>query len=168
MGLSDLREFLTPAFELPINGAKYAVSPTAELVLRIRDYYQNPDNTTLGRDDAQTLALSLGAEVFGADYDPDAKVITGRDGSVWAQMEADGVSGDQQLRAMQTAMLWFGMSHELAEAFWETGGIPLPNFSAPEPTPEPVKPNRATRRAGSRKKAGSKAAEAGTTPAQEP
>ncbi|AZG43443.1 DUF7426 family protein [Gordonia insulae] len=176
MGFSDLREFLTPELALPINGQKYAVSPSADLVLRIRDYYTNPDLIGQSRDESQTLALQLGAEIYGATYDPDTKVITGDAGSAWEQMETDNVSGDQALRALQTALMWFGMSHEMAEKFWESGMIPLPNFSAPasetEQDPEPEKPNRATRRAAAKKapakKAGSKARAAGTTPAPAP
>jgi hypothetical protein len=152
----DLNEYLTPDFSLPVNGTTYGVSPSASLVLRIRNWYTDADSS--GDD-----ILALIAEIYGADYDAENKVITGVDGSVWAQMEADGVSGEQLMRVGTTTALWFGMSHEMALRFWKQGNLADPKAQEPKQTP-----NRATRRATARKKGSSKADTAGTTPNQEP
>lgn len=168
----DLNEFLTPEFTLPVNGKTYAVSPSASLVLRIRNWYTSTETS----DDI----LALIAELYGAEYTKPKPAergedgeelapaveptITGTPGSLWAQMEADGVSGEQLMRVGTTTAIWFGMSHEMALRYWKQGNLADPKAQEPQPDSTP---NRATRRASS-KKVGSKGRTAGTTPGQEP
>ncbi|MGW0039823.1 DUF7426 family protein [Gordonia sp. NPDC003376] len=152
---TDLDEFLTPELQLPIAGRTYAVSPSADLVLRMRRWYGSTEATS---DDL----IAMQAEALGATYDPDTTEITGSDGSTWAQLESDGVSGERILRLLTTVSLWFGFSHDAALHYWQHGNLTSPK--APEKTPSP---NRATRRAAN-KKAGAKGRGAGMIPAPEP
>lgn len=126
----DLQDHLPPEFSLPVNGKTYAVSPSTTLILQLRQWYA-------GQDQGADGILALIAELYGADYDTDTKVITGTPGSVWAQMEADGASGEQLMRVGTTTALWFGMSHEMALRFWKQGNIaePDPPARAPRRTP---------------------------------
>lgn len=153
----DLDDYLTPELRLPIGGVVYAIAPSANLVLRIRRWYADPE---AGADDIITLQ----AEMIGADYDPDTKVMTARPGSLLEQMESSEVSGEQTLRLCTTASMWFGMSHEMAQRFWKTGSVLDPNSTSPEKDTAPAaNQNRATRRSSSSKRDSAKARTAGTT-----
>lgn len=167
----DLNEFLSPELTLPVGGHAYSVAPSADLVLRLRKFYTQPQPNGVDQTAAEAEGLALSAEIYGATYDPDTQIITGAEGSVWAQMEADGVPGHQLLRIAQTAMIWYGFSRELAKTYWQTGMVFDPKAVAEEAKQlaeegQP-KPNRQTRRTAA-KKAGSKAHTAGTTPAPAP
>ncbi|MGW8935981.1 DUF7426 family protein [Gordonia terrae] len=175
--LDDLDQFLSPTLDLPINGTTYQVKPTAAQILKIIHTFSTKSGITL------VDVWALGAELFGATLDPDTAVITGDDGSVWAQMEADGVSGEQILRAAQAAVLRYQRGAAESAAFWKNGTIIDPKevvrmaaemVKEAQAEAEKAKdetPNRATRRAAKKapaKKASSKARTAGTTPDQEP
>lgn len=152
----DLDQYLTPELTLPIGGVSYALSPSAHLVLRIRRWYSDPEASA---DDI----LELQAEMLGADYNAEKKVMTAREGSVLADLERNGVAGEQILRLCTTASMWFGMSHEMSLRFWKTGSVLDPNPPSPETDAPAGGQNRATRRNNSSKKASEKGRTAGTT-----
>lgn len=176
--LDDLNQFLSPTVDLPIGGKTYQVKPSATQILRIISTFGKK-----GRDLTLVDVWGLGAELLGAELDPDTDVITGAEGSVWAEMEADGVAGEQILRAAQTVVLRYQRGTQEAAAFWQNGTIIDPKEvvrmaaevlkeaqAEAEQKPADTPPNRATRRAKKTpaKTASSKARGAGTTPAQEP
>ena len=175
--LDDLDQFLSPTLDLPIGGTTYQVKPTATQILKIIRTFGKK-----GREMTLVDVWELGADLFGATFDPDTDVITGGEGSVWAQMEADGVGGEQILRAAQAVVLRYQRGAAESAAFWKNGTIIDPKEvvrmaaemvkeAQAEATASEATPNRATRRAAKKtpaKKASSKARTAGTTPDQEP
>lgn len=172
--LDDLNQFLSPTLDLPIGGKVYSIKPTATQILRIIRTFADK-----GRELTIIDVWALGADLLGATYDRDTDIITGAEGSVWAEMEADGVAGEQILRAAQTAVLKYQRGTHDAAAFWRTGAILDPKEvvriaaealkEAQEQQDSQEPPNRTTRRAKKTpaKKASSKARTAGTTPARE-
>ena len=176
--LDDLDQFLSPTLDLPIGGTTYQVKPTATQILKIIRTFGNK-----GRDMTLVDVWALGADLLGATLNPETDVITGDEGSVWAQMEADGVGGEQILRAAQAVVLRYQRGATESAAFWKNGTIIDPKevvrmaaemvkeAQAEATAAEDETPNRATRRAAKKapaKKASSKARTAGTTPDQEP
>lgn len=173
--LDDLDQFLSPTLDMPIGGKVYQIKPTAAQILKIiHTFSTNPKLTLFD-------VWGLGADLLGADLDAETAVITGREGSVWSQMEADGAAGEQILRAAQTAVLRYQRGANESAAFWQNGTIIDPKevvrmaaealkeaqAEAEQKAQEKPAPNRATKRAA-KKATSSKARTAGTTPAQEP
>ncbi|MDV6309905.1 DUF7426 family protein [Gordonia amicalis] len=178
--LDDLDQFLSPTVDLPIGGNTYQVKPSAAQILKIIRTFERK-----GRETSLVDVWALGADLLGATLDPETDVITGAEGSVWSQMEADGVAGEQILRAAQSLVLRYQRGVHEAATFWQKGTLIDPKevvrmaaealkeaqAEAEKKTAEETPPNRATRRAAKKtpaKKASSKARTAGTTLAQEP
>lgn len=177
--LDDLDQFLSPTLDLPIGGNTYSIKPTAAQILKIMHTFATAEKLTVFD------VWALGADLLGADLDPETAIITGRDGSVWSQMEADGASGEQILRVAHSVVLRYQRGSNESAAFWQNGTIIDPKevvrmaaemlkeaqAEADQKAQEEPAPNRASRRAAKKtapKKASSKARTAGTTPDQEP
>lgn len=110
----DLDDFFDPCLRLPIGGTVYVIEPPSAVdLIRLRRMFvdANTRATHLDRIDWQ-------AKVLGAAWDAESEQYVGADGSVWAQMLADGVGGEQILRAGETALLHFGVNAGTAAVFW--------------------------------------------------
>lgn len=110
----DLDDFFEPNLVLPIGGVEYVIEPPSALdVIRLRRIFADPaaDATSVDRLDWQ-------AKLLGAEWDAEAQEYVGADGSVWAEMLANGVGGEAILRAGNTALLRFGINPELASVYW--------------------------------------------------
>lgn len=110
----DLDDFFDPCLRLPIGGTVYVIEPPSAMdVIRLRRMFvdTNARATSLDRLDWQ-------AKILGAEWDAEGDQYVGADGSVWAQMLADGVGGEQILRAGETALLHFGVNPSTAVIFW--------------------------------------------------
>lgn len=113
MSFVDLDEFFDPGLRLPIGGREYRIeSPTAAEGLRLRSLLLGGDPL----DDERELAEIR--DLLGATFD---------------EMRAAGVVWPEIMHAGRTALLYFGVSHAVAEQNWggDDPGNPLP----PEPPP---------------------------------
>ena len=160
MAFKDLREFFKPGIDLPVGDKVYHVpSPTAEQGLRLRMLFDDLDAKMSDADQMREIY-----QILGAEWNP----ATGKyEGGVWSEMIADGVSWDELMIVGGTAVINYGMSEELAEKYWASGGVvdgaSTPAESEGNSKPAPPEPNRAARRAKPKKATSSKAATGSTT-----
>lgn len=165
MEYPDLDEFFDPCLRLPIGGTVYVIEPpSAADVIRLRRKFvdtQSRLSTGLDRLDWQ-------AKILGAEWSNEKDEYVGAEGSVWEQMLADGVGGEEILRAANTALLHFGVNPDTAAAYWGPDE-PLSNPNGGDGVGKGPGSNRKQRRAKPKKKStSSKAATASTTPDQAP
>lgn len=112
----DLDEFFDRNLTLPIRGVDYVIEPPSVAdVIQLRVTFADPDRVASALD-----RLAWQVKILGASLNPETATVTAPDDSVWAQMQADGVSGEEILRAGNTALLRFGVNPELAEFAWGT------------------------------------------------
>ncbi|MDF3280487.1 hypothetical protein [Gordonia sp. N1V] len=163
MEYPDLDDFFDPCLRLPIGGTVYVIEPPSAMdVIRLRRKFADTNDraTALERLDWQ-------AKMFGAEWDAEKEEYVGADGSVWAQMLADGVGGEEILRAANTALLHFGVSPDMALTYWGPDDL-LDSLVGGEAKGKGPGSNRKQRRAKPKKATSSKGATASTTPAQAP
>ncbi|GAB2646334.1 hypothetical protein GCM10027169_13160 [Gordonia jinhuaensis] len=158
----DLDEFFDPAMRLTIRGVEYVINPpSVKDGIKIRLFFDDPKKKGTGLD-----RLHWMAKLLGATFDPEAEEFSG---GVWSQMEADGCSAEEILRAGNAALLRWGVNSEVAQVFWGPDDLGFPDI-APEKEVDAAG-NRSARRARAKKKpkkaTSSKADTASTTPAPE-
>ena len=142
---ADLDEFFDPTLTLPIRGVDYVIEPPSVTeVIKLRLLFADPEEKATAVD-----RLVWQAQMLGATIDSDNATVDAPEGSVWAQMEADGVSGEEILRAGNTALLRFGIDPAVAGIFW---GAPNPAASGDDEG-KGQGSNRKQRRAAPRKRA---------------
>lgn len=144
----DLDELFDPTLTLPIRGVDYVIEPPSVVdILKLRLNFADPESNSASALDR----LIWQVKVLGGTLDVKTGDVTAPDDSVWAQMQADGVSGEEILRAGNTALLRFGINPEVAEFAW---GAPLDGGDGEGKGPGS---NRKSRRAAPRKRATKKA-----------
>lgn len=149
----DLADSFDPNLVLPIRGVGYVVEPPSVTeVIKLRLVFADPERSATALE-----RLEWQVRMLGARLDVESEQVIAEPDSLWAQMEADGVSGEEMLLAGNAALLRFGINPDLAAVFWspETlGGAievgdgqgkgPASNRKARKATPRKKTPRKAT------------------------
>lgn len=132
MGFPELRSFHDPDLKLPINGKVYTIkSPTAAEGVRLRLFFYDPEKSNV----TGLEQLSELTKILGATWNDTTERY---EGGVWSEMEKDGVTYDDIVRAGETALIRYGMTLEAAEKHWAQEML-SPNFQPPTTGAKPVK-----------------------------
>lgn len=113
--LGELRDYLNAeTLQFSINGTQYAVTPTAEQVLRFSAAYAATNDFT------EPHMLKLGAQLMGGDYSDDTGFApTG----VVQEMIDNGVDIGAIFRVCYTVILWVKYGEDTARTYWQTGDM---------------------------------------------
>lgn len=123
----DLNQYLDPHLTLPIKGRDFVVeAPSANEGLRLKARVLGDEPMT--DLDETKLAVSL----LGGRYDEKNDKWVGPKGSVFSQM-MNHADWDSVYRAAKTALIYFTISREIAEIFWQTGEM----FADPSEAADP-------------------------------
>lgn len=152
----DLHDFFDRDLVLPIDGVDYVVEPPSVAeIIQLRLNFADPERQATAVD-----RLVWQAKMLGATIDPATATVTAEPGSIWEQMETDGVSGEEILKAGEAALLRFGINPDLSEFTW-TGGAK--SAEAGDAEGKGPGSNRKQRRAAPKKKTPAKRSSKGAT-----